>query len=103
MDILFKIAEFTPFLVIVILGYILISSRRQSGSESNLTPIHKEICGARIGAWNYTIPFVRLSVYDDFLVVSYSKKIVLKFNEITKIKKVFGINPFGASFMISLF
>ncbi len=52
-----------------ILGSIFIRSRRRHPDEEGLEPIWEGRSGGRIGWLNYKGPFIRLAVYEDFIVV----------------------------------
>lgn len=54
--------------------------------EKNLKPIHVEYCGGRFGWTNLTFPFVRLAIYNDFIVISYVNKIHLLLSEINRLE-----------------
>lgn len=54
--------------------------------EKGVHTIYTERCGGCFDGFNFTIPFVRLSIYNDFIVISYSDKILLKFKEIDEVK-----------------
>jgi len=61
--------------------------------EKNIRPIYVEICGGRFNGSNFTYPFVRLSIYDNFIVISYLYKIILYFEDIDQIdikRNIFG-------------
>ena len=44
-------------------------SRERTDEESGITPIFEETGGCRIDAINYTWPFARHSIYEDFIVI----------------------------------
>lgn len=85
--------EYLPYLgflapLIVIGFFIYIIKKRNSllDIEKNLTPIYMEDCGGRFDGYNLTIPFVRFKIYDNFIVISYTKKILLKYTDIKRIE-----------------
>lgn len=49
------------------------------------TPLHNEICGALIGPKNWSTPFVRLTLYPGFALLSYTNKIVLPYEAIDSV------------------
>lgn len=72
-------------IVLIIFFYIIKKRNSLSEIEKHNNPIYTEICGGRFNFSNYTIPFVKLSIYDKFIVISYTKKIILQFEKIDKI------------------
>ena len=62
--------------------------------EKGKTPLYSSLAGGRIGWINYKGPFVRLRIYDEFVVIRYFfKSIVLQYDEIEhiEIKKWLGL------------
>jgi hypothetical protein len=66
---------------------IMILSSRKTNIEKGLTPIYTERCGGLFDIMNYTYPFVRLTLYDDFLVISCLTKRIVKYKNIKQIEK----------------
>ena len=63
-------------------------SRRPVEAEHGLTPSYVERGGARFGGLNWSIPFVRIATYRDFVVVSCAThEIVLHRGEVTGIER----------------
>jgi hypothetical protein len=58
---------------------------RKSEMEDGASPLHNEICGARIDLKNWSIPFVRLTLYPTFALLSYAKKIILPYDTIDSV------------------
>ena len=50
--------------------FFFLKSRRKHEDEMNLKPIFTEQCGARFNLTNYSIPFVRHALYEEFVIVS---------------------------------
>ena len=61
------------------------ASNRKAPEESGLTPIFTDRCGGRVGYIAYTGPFVRVAIYESFLVVAARKPIVLRRVDIERI------------------
>jgi hypothetical protein len=59
---------------------------RRADVESGLQSLHNEICGARIGEKNWSMPFVRLTLYPAFCLISYAQKIVLPYTAIDAVR-----------------
>ena len=59
--------------------------------EKNLIPIFSEIGGGRIGFFNLSYPFVRFSLYKDFLVFSSLFSNIIYYDKIKKINKHFSV------------
>lgn len=63
-------------------------SRRPTEIERGLTPTYTERGGARLDAFNWTIPFVRIATYHDFVVVSCAThEIILRRGDVTGIER----------------
>jgi hypothetical protein len=92
---------YIPFFVIpVVVGctlVLLIRSAMKLDIEKGRTPVYHERCGGRFGMpasgetglfshGFFTFPFVRLSMYEDFVVISYSVQIVLAYSEIDNVE-----------------
>ena len=74
-------------LVVSILLLLFLGSGRRLDIEMNKTPLHSQTSGGRIGWVRYRGPFVRLSIYNEFLVIRYGwKRIVLPYDEIERIE-----------------
>ncbi|WP_151057000.1 hypothetical protein [Cellvibrio sp. KY-YJ-3] len=58
---------FSLFLLFIFIA-ITIPKKREP-YEKGLTPEFEEICGGRINFFNYTWPFLRHSIYKEFIVV----------------------------------
>ncbi len=56
---------------IIIIVFVLVNRfvRQPLGIEEGKTPIHSEICGAYVANSNSTYPFVRVALYDEFIVI----------------------------------
>jgi hypothetical protein len=39
-------------------------------SERGLTPVYSEQAGGRFDTWNWTVPFVRVATFEDFVSIS---------------------------------
>lgn len=53
--------------------------------------LHSEVCGGRFGWYNLTIPFVKLDIYEDYLLIRFPfNRIKLNKNSIISIKKTDG-------------
>lgn len=75
-------------LVLVIFVVIILVSIRKNDKEKGLTPIYSERCGGQFGFVNATFPFVRLSLYSDFLVVSCYGKIIIEYARIRELRDI---------------
>jgi hypothetical protein len=53
-----------------VFGYLYFASRRRMDEEHGLQPIYYEQCGGSFGGGGLTPPFVRLAIYDRFVVVA---------------------------------
>ena len=75
-----------PCIVFSVFAYVYIGGKIRHPLESGLYPIFEEQVGGRFNQFNLTVPFVRHSIYEEFVVIAYgSKKHVLQFSEITKV------------------
>ncbi len=89
MEIVFSIL---PILIFVIVGSVFahfyFGSQRRTEIEMGNTPLFEEQAGGRFDGFNLTIPFVRHTIYDDFVVISYGrKKHILKIKEINNVSQ----------------
>lgn len=76
----------TPLILIIVFGYIINKRNLKLEIENKLTAVYSENCGGRFNGYNLSVPFVRLTIYTDFIIISYTKKVVLKYNDIVKIE-----------------
>lgn len=82
-DLIFTMLGLATLVVVpTVLLYWYLVENTKLPEEKGLTPIYQEVGGGRFDGVNYTLPFVRISIYDRFLVVSYSRKILLNWNDI---------------------
>lgn len=82
--------SFLPILFIMLIGcgfaYCYIGGKIRAPIEAGLKPIFEEQAGGRFDEFNLTVPFVRHSIYEEFVVISYGNtKYILNFSEITKV------------------
>lgn len=88
MDIFTIISDSILPLTIFIIGIgffigIIIYSRVKADQEEGLIPIYSNQCGGQFGLFRATFPFVRLTLYDDFLVIKYfPKTLIIKYDNI---------------------
>jgi len=82
----FIIPILIPIIVLSVFVYYYLGSREKLQMEQGQEPLLEEQCGGRFDGCNYTIPFVRHALYDNFIVISYGKKkIILKYEDLKKI------------------
>lgn len=62
--------------------YLITKRDSLSEEEKQLKPLHVEYGGGRFGSTNLSMPFVRLAIYSDFIIISYVKKIRLALSDI---------------------
>jgi len=53
--------------------------------EDGREPLHQEVCGGAFGKTRRSSPFVRVALYDEILVIGYSRRLVLRYEEIEHI------------------
>lgn len=68
------------------LVYIL--SGKKTDKEKGLTPIYTERCGGRFGFVQATFPFVRISLYENFLVIRSYGKLTIEYARIKELRDV---------------
>lgn len=78
--------------VILMMTYIYFQADRQHPAEAGKTPRMTFRCAGVIGWISYKGPFIRIALYDDFIIISYRKIILLKFSEISIKKEKFLFN-----------
>jgi hypothetical protein len=70
-------------LVFVYMAFLCI---RKDPTEEGIKPIFQEQCGGIFDFFYLTAPFVRLAIYDNFIVIAYCKKrITLNYCDINKV------------------
>jgi hypothetical protein len=63
-------------------------ARRPAKGERGLTPLYCEQAGGRFDTWNWTIPFVRVATFEDFISIScITHHIVLNKGEVKAIER----------------
>jgi hypothetical protein len=63
-------------------------SLRPAKGEQGLTPLYSERAGARLDMANWTIPFVRVATFEDFVSIScITHEILLKKGDVTSIEE----------------
>ncbi len=79
-----------PILVILTVGSIFFwlfqRKDRLHASEAGKRPAFTENCAGVIGWMTFKGPFIRLAVYDTFLIVSCDKQYYLPFTTVTRIE-----------------
>jgi len=75
------------FMVLPLLTFVplLVRTRQRNvrdAQELGREPVHQEVCGGAFGKTQRSSPFVRVALYDEFLVIGYSRRLVLRYEEI---------------------
>jgi len=75
------------FMVLPLLAFVplLVWTRQRDvrdALEDGRQPLHQEVCGGAFGKTRRSSPFVRVALYDEFLVIGYSRRLVLRYEEI---------------------
>jgi hypothetical protein len=86
---------FGPLMVtigLLFLAILIFLSIHKDYKEKGLTAIYSERCGGRFGALSATFPFVRLTLYQDFLVISSLTKTIIEYERIKRFEQgsIFG-------------
>ena len=87
---------FAPLIIITVFsffGYIFYKSNKKASIELGKQPLYTERVAGKIDTLYYKGPFIRLALYDTFLVLGYTKTLVIYYHEITSIgakKRLFG-------------
>lgn len=82
-----------PFLIAVPFLYLVRLRDRRAELEAGRRPHHSENCGGAFGGKRQLAPFVRLSLYDDFLVISFARQWVLRYTDIESVRLVGTCSP----------
>jgi hypothetical protein len=61
--------------------YLYISASKKHESETGISPIYEFRTGGVIGWIKFSGPFIRVSLYNEFIIISTTKKIKLRYNE----------------------
>ncbi|NOZ85135.1 MAG: hypothetical protein GXP49_02500 [Deltaproteobacteria bacterium] len=62
------------FVVLSSFAYFYLGGRKKDQLEEGKVPLFQEQCGGRFDGFNLTIPFVRHTMYQEFIVIGYGKK-----------------------------
>lgn len=81
--------------------YLIRKRDSLSEEEKQLKPEHVEYGGGRFGSTNLSIPFVRLAIYSDFIIISYVKKIRLALSDVRGVEVKITYFPMEYTFTIS--
>ena len=73
---------FISFQIFKFIRYIIESNRNISDKAA----IYEEVCGGRFGLLDFTYPFVRLTIYENYIKINAIKKYTLRIEDITKVK-----------------
>ncbi len=65
---------------------IIRNSRTKTETEIGRRTLYSETCGGRFDYWNFTFPFVRVSIYEGLLTINYTNQIVLTAADIDAIR-----------------
>ncbi|WP_027360724.1 hypothetical protein [Desulforegula conservatrix] len=84
------ITDLFPFIflifVFLVFAFVYVGGKLKADCEVGKTPIFQEQCGGRFDGINLSAPFVRHSLYDDFMLLAYGNaKIVLHYTEIVEV------------------
>jgi hypothetical protein len=82
----FVIVMLQFILILFLFRYLLKKRDILMNEELNHSAYYNENCGARFDRMNFTIPFIRVAIYKNFLVLSGFYKYLLRSNEITKVE-----------------
>jgi len=78
-----------PIGLIIAFTYTYIVGKIPTNTEKQLQPLFNIQCGGSFGWTNMCSPLVRLTLYDEFLVISYGNiKHTLNYEHITSVTKV---------------
>ena len=92
------ISDFFPLIfagvtLLALIGMMLLVhfSVKKHSVEEDRNPILTLKCGATLDIVTLSMPFVRVSCYEDFLIISYWKQYVINYKDIksVSIKKIF--------------
>jgi hypothetical protein len=74
-----------PWAVFLPFAYRIRQREVRDARENGREPLHQEVCGGAFGKVRRSSPFVRVALYDDFLVIAYSRRIALRYAEIAHV------------------
>ncbi|MDX1961321.1 MAG: hypothetical protein SFU98_22320 [Leptospiraceae bacterium] len=84
---------FVPIVIILflILGFVLFSMSKKAEKklplEEGKSELFSEKYGGVVGLIKYSGPYIRVTLYDEFMVIKCNDDIVLKYSEITDFKE----------------
>jgi len=71
-----------PWAAVVALVYRVRQRGVRDALEDGREPLYQEVCGGAFGKVRRSSPFVRIALYDEFLVIGYSRRLILRYDEI---------------------
>jgi hypothetical protein len=78
-------------LTFVVTAIVLLATNardRLMPEETGAATIYSETCGARLGARNWSKPFVQLRVHRDFLVLGCVQPLLLPYSSVTGVRRI---------------
>jgi len=89
MDFLKEFILINVLLLFIIGGLFTVTmflSSKKDKREKGEIPIYSERCGGQFSLINFTTPFVRLTLYQDFMVISCWTKTIIEYHNIKQLK-----------------
>lgn len=82
------IGSMTGILIVlyVILGRTAAAAAKKMPEEHDLTPLHTQDCGGKFDAEEYNWPWVKLRIYEEFLVISYREPFRIFYEQIDRVE-----------------
>lgn len=84
-----KIFAFFPLVIFAIVfgmfGYILYNGNKKTIEEKQGELLYNERCGGWIGRLNYSMPFVKLRIFSEFISIGYLHKIIIPYSQLTEV------------------
>jgi len=75
------------FVIVGAFGGTMLISYKRHPREKGANHIYTSRCGGEFGLIKLSVPFIRLSLYDDFLVISHWTRTVLEYKHIRSLEK----------------
>ena len=75
-----------PWAVFLPFAYRIRQREVRDPLEVGREPLYQEVCGGALGTKRRSAPFVRVALYEDVMVIAYSRRIVLRYEEIAHVQ-----------------
>lgn len=90
-EMFFIIGGLVVFIVVGFFTLTILLSNKRHEIEVGKIPFYSERCGSQFGILTVTYPFVRISLYDEFMVISCFSRKLIEYDKIRRIEEESGV------------